>query len=323
MSSRSAIGVAYVTYVATIQRTLFDDGILKGDLGVVLRIIATLVVLFVLTSLIALRQNYATAQVSQGVLRDIRLRIFALIQRLDPAFFQRMQTGDILSRVTSDLAMIEFPVGSGLAQGVRMLLMLVLAVGALVGLSPRFALVLLVATPLLVLTGRYLGPVTARASRQRQQNLGAVTSTIQENLGAQAVVKAFGLENLMIERYARQLDTLFASAIHFSVLTGLTGLAAQSITTAIQLLALGLGAWLVIARLVDGPGGMDPGRQSTHRRSAADGAGADGAGGGGHAGDEWTGADVPASRRTIDGSTSCCGRSQPSRTRPTPPRPSA
>ncbi|MGI9147214.1 MAG: ABC transporter transmembrane domain-containing protein [Chloroflexota bacterium] len=241
------VGVAYVTYVATVQRSLFDDGILKNDLGVVLRIIASLIVLFILSSLIALRQNYATARVSQSVLRDIRLRIFSLIQRLDAAFFQRMQTGDILSRVTSDLSMIEFPVGMGLAQGARMVLMLVLAVGALLFQSPRFAIVLLLATPLFMLTAHYLGPATARASRQRQQNLGVVTSTIQENIGAQPVVKAFGLEALMIERYARQLQTLFQSAIRFSLLTGFTGLAAQSITTAIQLLALGLGAWLVIA----------------------------------------------------------------------------
>jgi ATP-binding cassette subfamily B protein len=241
------VGVAYITYVAVVQRTLFNEGILKGDLSVVLQIIGTLVVLFILSSLVALRQNYATAQVSQNVLRDIRLRIFSLIQRLDAGFFQRMQTGDILSRVTSDLSMIEFPVGMGLAQGVRMVLMLILAVGALLLQNPRFAIVLLLATPLFMVTAHYLGPATARASRQRQQNLASVTSTIQENIGAQPVVKAFGLETMAIGQYARQLQTLFASAIHFSVLTGLTGLAAQSITTAIQLLALGLGAWLVIA----------------------------------------------------------------------------
>ncbi|MBV9896955.1 MAG: ATP-binding cassette domain-containing protein [Chloroflexi bacterium] len=241
-----AASVAFTTFVATQQQVLMDAGILQGNLGVVIQVIAQLVVLFAIVSLISLRQNYAIAQLAQSVLREIRLRMFGLVQRLEPAFFQSMQAGDILTRMTSDLSSLETTIGMGLAQGVRTILMIIIPGAALIHLNPRFALLLLLGTPLFFVAGRYFGPRTARASRTRQQDLAALTTLAQEDLAAHSVVSAFGLEELLVQRYARELGLFIRSALRLSILSGLTGLAAQSITIAIQLTALGVGAWLIV-----------------------------------------------------------------------------
>jgi ATP-binding cassette subfamily B protein len=243
-----AATVAFTTFVATQQQRLMDQGILQGNLGVVGQVIAQLLVLFAIVSVLSLRQNYATAQLAQSVLRDIRLRMFALVQRLESAFFQTMPAGDLLTRMTSDLSSLETTIGVGLAQGARTVLMIIIPGAALIQLNLRFGLVLLIATPLFFVAGRYFGPLTARASRTRQQDLAALTSLAQEDLAAQSVVRAFGLEDMLVQRYARELGTFMRSALRLSILSGLTGLTAQSITVAIQLTALGVGAWLVVAR---------------------------------------------------------------------------
>ena len=82
-----------------------------------------------------------------------------------------------------------------LAQGIRMILTIVAAVITVFLLNWRLACLSLVAIPLLAATGRLFGPRAARASMQRQRQLARAITTLQENLGAQPVVKVFGLVN--------------------------------------------------------------------------------------------------------------------------------
>ena len=72
--------------------------------------------------------------------------------------------------------------------------------------------------PLFFLSSRFLGPAMARTSLQRQQDLTQTTSTLQENLGAQVLVKAFGLQQHMIDDYAPVLNMLFCSSIRLTFL---------------------------------------------------------------------------------------------------------
>ncbi len=123
-----------------------------------------------------------------------------------------------------------------------MILTLVAAITTIFLSNWRLAIIALVGTPLLFLTSRFLGPAMARTSLQRQQDLAEATSTLQENLGAQALVKAFGLQQRVIDDYARVLNTLFRSSIRLTFLSGIYGLSISSIAYAIQLTVIGIGS---------------------------------------------------------------------------------
>ena len=246
-----ACSVAFSIGLAEMQGFLLDKALPSprnphGDVHVFVVIMAVVIAAFILISLIQLRKSYVSAYVSESVLRAMRLRIFSLVQHLHPGFFQTIQTGDILSRMTNDLDEVEYAIGSVLTQGIQMILTLVVAIATIFLSNPKLALIALVATPLFFLTGRYLGPVTARASLQRQQHLAQATSTLQENLGAQALVKAFGLQQRVIGDYTGSLNTLFRSSLRLTFLSGIYGLSITSIAQAIQLTVIGIGGWLVI-----------------------------------------------------------------------------
>src|SRR5262249_26899900 len=102
------VGVAFAVLFPLSQKWLIDRAILPGDRTELFRILAGITALFVVASLMGLRSEYVSAQVAEKVLMEMRLRIFALLQRLEPAFFQRVDSGDIMSRVSSDLLAVQF-----------------------------------------------------------------------------------------------------------------------------------------------------------------------------------------------------------------------
>ena len=243
-----ACSVAFGIGLAEMQGILLDKALLPGNLHVLAVIMGVVIVAFILISLISLRKSYVSAYVSGSVLRAMRLRIFSLVQHLHPGFFQTIQTGDILSRMTNDLDEVEFALGTVLTQGIQMILTLVAAITTIFLSDWKLALIALVGTPLFFLSSRFLGPTMARTSLRRQQDLAQATSTLQENLGAQALVKAFGLQQRVIDDYARVLNTLFRSSIRLTFLSGIYGLSINSIAYAIQLTVIGIGSYLVIGK---------------------------------------------------------------------------
>src|SRR2546425_7838698 len=243
-----ACSVAFGIGLAEMQGLLLDKALLPRNLHVLEVIMGAVIVAFIFVSLISLRKSYVSAYVSESVLRQMRLRIFSLVQNLHPGFFQTIQTGDILSRMTNDMDEVEYALGTVLTQGIQMILTLVAAITTIFLSNWQLAIIALVATPLFFLTGRYLGPALSRTSLQRQQDLAEATSTLQENLGAQALVKAFGLQQRVISDYARVLNTLFRSSLRLTFLSGIYGLSISSIAYAIQLTVIGIGSYLVIGK---------------------------------------------------------------------------
>lgn len=241
-----ALSVGFGVGLARMQGILLDKALAHRDLHVLAVIMGVLVGAFIVVSLVSLRQNYLSAYVAESVMREMRLRIFTRLQRLHPGFFQTMQTGDIMSRMTSDLSAVQFALTGALAQGLRVILTLIFATVTIFWQDWKLAIVAMVGTPLLFATGRYLGPAAARASAERQRRLAGVTSALQENLGAQPVVKAFGLQERMIGGYGRDLDRVFRSSLRLTYLTGIFGVSTNFVASSIQLTVLGVGAWLVI-----------------------------------------------------------------------------
>jgi ATP-binding cassette subfamily B protein len=201
---------------------------------------------FVLTSLAGLRQSYLAAYVAESVLKEMRLRMFRLLQYVHPGYFQTVRTGDIMSRLTSDVGAIQFALTGSLFQGLRLSLTLVAAAITILVTDWKLGVIGMLGLPLFLLSNHFLGPAAARAGMERQRQLGETASTVQENLGAQPVVKAFGLEERMVAGYERDLSILFRSSLRLTFLGSVYGLSANTVTTAINLTVMGVGALLVI-----------------------------------------------------------------------------
>lgn len=240
------VSVAFTIGMAKMQGYLVDKALVPRDKHALAVIMGILVGSFIVVSVMSLRQSYLTAFVSESVLKTMRMRMFSLLQRMHPGYFQNTRTGDLMSRMTSDVAAVQFALTGSMAQGFRMLLTLVAAVVTIYLTDWKLATIGLLGTPLFFISTRWLGPAAARASKERQRQLANSTSNLQENLSAQPVVKAFGLQDRMVADYDTSLNRVFRASIRLTYLTGIYSLSANTVATGINLTVMGVGAWLIV-----------------------------------------------------------------------------
>ncbi len=184
-------------------RRLIDVGIAQNRTDVIWRSSALLVAAAVFGGIASFLQGYFSARASHGVAFDMRNTIFDKLQRLSFAYHDRTQSGQLITRVTSDVDLVREFVGGGLVQAVSAIVLLVGAVVLLLTLDVRLSLIALAIVPLtlgvLLLFVRKLGPMF----RDFQARLAALNTVLQENVAGVRVVRAFARERYEIERFDR------------------------------------------------------------------------------------------------------------------------
>jgi ATP-binding cassette subfamily B multidrug efflux pump len=178
-----------------------DSGIAPRRLGVILLAVGGLAGAALLRGLFTFLQGYLAERASQGVAYDLRNDLFAKIERLGFGYYDRVETGQLVTRLTSDVEQIRSFAGSGVVQLAAAVVMLVGTTTLLVVLDWRLALVALAIVPaifvLLVRFVRRIGPLF----RVVQQTLGRLNSVLQEDLAGIRVIRTFSREEYEAERY--------------------------------------------------------------------------------------------------------------------------
>src|SRR5712692_11742645 len=149
-------------------------------------------------------EKYVSTSVGQWVVHDLRRTLYSHIQRLSLAYHDQKQTGDLISRVTSDIDAIQSFIYSGMLGVLTNSLTLVGMVGVMFYINWRFTLIALSIAPVLfVLVYRYTRRIK-KASREVRKKEGEIVSVIQEVLSSIRVVKAFGREDYEQRRLEEQ-----------------------------------------------------------------------------------------------------------------------
>jgi subfamily B ATP-binding cassette protein MsbA len=145
-----------------------------------------------------------TTSVAQWVMHDLRRTIYSHIQRLSLAYHDRKQTGDLISRATSDIDSIQSFIATGLLGALVNSLTLVGMVGVMFYVNWRFTLIALSVAPLLFLVVYRYTRLIKKASREVRKKEGEIVSVIQEVLSSIRVVKAFAREEYEQRRLEEQ-----------------------------------------------------------------------------------------------------------------------
>jgi len=140
-------------------------------------------------------EKYVTTSVGQWVTHDLRLMLYHRIQRLSLAYHDQTQTGDLLSRVTSDIDAIQSFIASGLLTALVNSMTLVGMVSVMFYINWRFTLIALSVAPVLAAVVFTYTRRIKKASRQVRKKEGEIVSVIQEVLSSIRVVKAFARED--------------------------------------------------------------------------------------------------------------------------------
>jgi ATP-binding cassette subfamily B protein len=156
---------------------------------------------------------------------EYRLRrdLFHHLTRLDPAFYRKNSTGDVMSRLTNDLSAVRMMFGPGILNLFNTTIVYVSTLWMLVHLSPRLTLFALLPYPLLLLGARYSSRLMYRSSREIQDQLGKMSTSIQEDLAGISVVKLYGLEERRHQRFRQLNDEYLARSLRLVKARGLLG----------------------------------------------------------------------------------------------------
>ncbi len=247
------ISVAFGIILAKSQGYLFDKALLQGDRHLFGIVMIGLVVLFIISNLSGLRESYVKAWVGERVAFDVRGSLYRHVQGLHPGYFSRADSGDLITRLTSDITTIQFAMTQGMVEFLRLSIMFVAAMLTIVLTEWRLAILALIGAPFFLITGRFLGPPVARASITRQEDYASMTVFLHESLAVRSVMTLFGLQRLMSERFQQRLEAVFNSSIRMNFLGGVYVSILGATASGVELAVLGIGGYLIL------DGNMTPG----------------------------------------------------------------
>jgi ATP-binding cassette subfamily B protein len=154
-------------------------------------------------------RRLVAGEVSLGVEVDLRNTLYGQLQRLELSFFDRQQTGQLMSRATVDLQSVRFFLGYGLVFIAQAVVTILLAAVAMFLLQPDLAAISLAPVPFVILIANRYGHRSRPAMQEAQQRIAELTADAEENVSGVRVVKAFAQEERQRDRFRHSIQRVF------------------------------------------------------------------------------------------------------------------
>ncbi|MEC4677845.1 MAG: ABC transporter ATP-binding protein [Nitrospirota bacterium] len=169
-------------------------------------IFIALIVLFFIQALFSFAHNYLSGSVGQRVLADLRVGLFSHLQSLSLHFFLRRRTGELLSRLTNDLAEVQTLATELPVNIVRQGVILVGGISIILVMNWRLSLLAFFLIPVIIFFARFMGRRLKALSTAVQDHLAQTTTLMEEMISGIRSIKSFGREVYEKERFSQQTD---------------------------------------------------------------------------------------------------------------------
>ncbi|WP_173127754.1 ABC transporter ATP-binding protein [Kibdelosporangium persicum] len=240
----SVIGVGFQA-VGPLLVKVAVDGAVAGHTNGLAVIVAVLIALELLTFGSAFIRRYLGGRLALDVQHDLRQQVFQAVQRLDGAKQDALRTGQVVSRSITDLQLVQGLL-SMVPLAIGTVFFAIVAIGAMVWLSPLLTVIALVVVPLVVFVGirtrRRLFPATWSA----QQKAADLAQHVEETVTGVRVVKGFGQEAREVSRLEKAARKLFAERMRAATLTSKPSATLVALPALGQVGVLALGGWMAL-----------------------------------------------------------------------------
>ena len=206
-------------------RTLIDQGL--GEQATPDVLATKFFELFLVAAALAVfsaARFYTVSWLGEKITADVKNKVYSHVLRQSPTFFETTQSGEVLSRLTSDTTLVQTVVGSSLSMGLRNMVMGIGAMGMLVWTNPLLMLQVIGVLAVVVFPSVYLGRRVRRLSRASQDRVADSSAIASEVLNAIPVVQSYTAETREAERFtsstAQALGTALRRTRARSVLVG-------------------------------------------------------------------------------------------------------
>lgn len=193
-------------------RRMIDHGFSTADSAFISDYFSMLIVIAGVLALASACRYYFVITLGERVVADLRRDVFAHVATLSPAFFDKSQSGEIVSRLAADTTQIKSAVGATASLALRNTLMGIGAVIMMVATSPKLSLIAVAAIPLVVLPIVAFGRSVRRRARAAEDTLAEATAYASEQIGAIRTLQAYTNEKLVTGRFAGAAESAFVAA---------------------------------------------------------------------------------------------------------------
>jgi subfamily B ATP-binding cassette protein MsbA len=212
---------------------LFDDVIAKRNLSALPRVVAILIAIFLAQKAFSFLQEYLNELANQRIVHRIRCDLYEHIERLPLRFFDRNRTGDLQSRLTSDVDTADGLLKTLVQDLASEVVMLVGTISFLVFVNPELTLFVLPTLPALAVSVFFFKRTIKRVARRLRDLIGEMASQASETISGIRVLKAFSGEEFEAERFSSKslellrarvgitkLQSIYSSTVDVWVFTG-------------------------------------------------------------------------------------------------------
>ena len=235
-----------------VLRAVVDTGLSSGSGPELNRSLLFFLLVVTTMTVAGLARSYLLAWIGERVVADIRAAVFRRVLGLDIGFFETTRTGEIISRLTADTALVQTMVGSSLAMAVQTAIEAAGSLTLMALTSPGLTGLILLAAPL---AGLHLWLLSGRLKRVSRENLDRVADVgayVDEALNAIRTVQAFCHEPVDQARYAQRVGEAFRAAIQRARLSAFVAALPSGLTYGVIGIVLWVGGHQVLAGALSG-----------------------------------------------------------------------
>ena len=196
-----------------IQREIIDEVITTRNLSYLGIIITVLIGAYALNQLVQIGDNYVRHSLGEKFIFDLRVRLYAYLQKMSLSFFERTSTGELMSRVTNDLSALESFVTHGSALTAVDCMRLIGGATILFVLDWRLAALVMIPVPILALAFRHYNTKIRPVYRQVRARLGNINAKLQDNLSGIRVIQAFAREDIEYKRFSKESERYYRARV--------------------------------------------------------------------------------------------------------------
>lgn len=204
------ITVASTLYAPILTGNAIDLIVGKGlvDFDGIKDIIYTFLMVTVVTVLSQWFMNIINNHITYSVVRDIRIEVFNHMEELPLSYIDSHKHGDIVSRIVSDIDQFADGLLMGFTQLFTGIVTILATLGFMIAVNVPIALVVIVLTPLSLFVASFIAKRTYHLFHRQSETRGDITSLVDEMIGQQKIVQAFGYEDEALERFGEINDRL-------------------------------------------------------------------------------------------------------------------
>lgn len=213
---------------------------------ILLKICILIVIAFLGKNLFGYLQSYYLAFVEQGMIRDLRNESYRHLHKLPMSYFKNEKTGNLISRITNDVNMVNTSVSAVFLNMIREPLTIIVFIAIAVSISWQLTLFSFIVLPFSLIIISYIGLILRKQSGLLQQKMADITTNLHETITGVKIVKAFGMEDYENKKFFGETNKFFRLVLKITRIRNISSPVTEFLSVIVGVVIIYFGAQLVL-----------------------------------------------------------------------------